>query len=198
MSLFSQMPISTGSKTYGVIAEFKDPADLVHAAEKVRDAGYKEFDCHSPFPIHGMDDAMGQKRSPVGYIVGTAAFIAFFGIVLTLYWITGIEYKFVISAKPYFSFQAFVPVFFAICILTSAIVATFGMIVINRLPQWFHPLFESENFTRFSDDGFFVSIASTDPKFDLAATRSFLEGIGGTNVETIEVELPEKKKAEAH
>lgn len=190
----AQMPTSAAQKIYGVIAEFADPADLLHAAEKVRDAGYKNYDCHSPFPIHGMDDAMGQKRSPVGFLVGGAALGMFVVVVLLLYWITGIDYKFVISGKPYFSFQAYVPVIFAVCVLTSAIVATFGMFVLNRLPQWFHPLFESENFTRFSDDGFFVSIASADPKFDASDTRSFLLDIGGKNVEIIEYKPPEEEE----
>jgi hypothetical protein len=175
----------TGVKA--VIAEFDSPADLMHAAEKVRDGGFVRFDCHSPFPIHGMDRAMGLKRSPVGFIVGGAALFGFISISLFIYWVSAVNYPMVISGKPFFSFQAFVPVAFAVTVLVSAITATFGMMVINRLPQLFHPLFESKNFTRFSDDGFFVSVEASDPKFDASRTGDFLKSIGGKNVEVIEV-----------
>lgn len=175
------------SNIKAVIAEFDDPAELVHAAERVRDGGFVKFDCHSPFPIHGMDKAMGLKRSPVGFMVGGAALTGFIAISLFIYWVTAIDYPLVISGKEFFSFQAFVPVAFAVTVLTSAITATFGMLAINRLPQLFHPLFESKNFQRFSDDGFFVSIDSTDPKFDAVRTGDFLKIIGGKNIEVIEV-----------
>ena len=170
-----------------VIAEFDSPADLMHAAERVRDGGFQKFDCHSPFPIHGMDKAMGLKRSPIGFIVGGAALCGFLGISGFIYWVSAVDSLMVISGKPFFSFQAFVPVAFAVTVLTSAITATFGMMVINRLPQLFHPLFESKNFRRFSDDGFFVSIDSADPKFDAGRTGDFLKSIGGKNIEVIEV-----------
>ena len=169
-----------------VIAEFDSPADLMHAAEKVRDAGFIKFDCHSPFPIHGMDKAMGLKRSPVGYIVGGAALVGFISISGFIYWVSAVDYPMVISGKPFFSFQAFVPVAFAVTVLTSAITATFGMLAINKLPQLFHPLFESKNFVRFSDDGFFVSIDAADSKFDPARTQDFLKSIGGRSIELIE------------
>ena len=183
----AQMPTIAKDRIYGMIAEFSDPADLLHAAEKVRDAGYKRWDCHSPFPVHGMDDAMGLGRSPVGFIVGTAALLAFAFVVGSLYWITAVDYKWVISGKPYFSYQAYVPVIFAVCVLTSAIVATITMIVLDRMPQWFHPLFESHNFTRFCDNGFFISIAAVDQKYDESATRNLLSEIGGKNIEIIDV-----------
>ena len=177
--------VITGVKA--VIAEFDSPGDLMHAAEKVRDGGFVKFDCHSPFPIHGMDKAMGLKRSPIGFIVGGAALMAFLGISGFIYWVSAVDYPMVISGKPFFSFQAFVPVAFAVTVLISAITATFGMMVINRLPQLFHPLFESKNFARFSDDGFFVSVDANDPKFDATRTGDFLKSIGGKNVEVIEV-----------
>ena len=178
---------SVANNIKAVIAEFDTPADLMHAAERVRDGGFLKFDCHSPFPIHGMDKAMGLKRSPVGYIVGTAALCGFIGISGFIYWVSAVDYPMVISGKPFFSFQAFVPVAFAVTVLTSAITATFSMLAINKLPQLFHPLFESKNFRRFSDDGFFVSVDAKDPKFDAVRTGEFLKSIGGKNIEVIEV-----------
>ncbi len=170
-----------------IVAEFATPADLIHAAEKVRDAGFSRFDCHSPFPIHGMDKAMGLRRSPLGFIIGTMALLTFGGFAAFLYWATVTDYPHVISGKPIWSFQAYAPPIFAITVLASAITATFGMFVLNRLPQLFHPLFESENFRRFSDDAFFVSIDASDPKFDLPSIQEFLKRIGGQKIETIEV-----------
>ncbi len=172
--------------THGVIAQYENPAELLHAAEKVRDAGFKNFDCHSPFPIHGMDDAMGLKRSPMGWIVGLSALAGgTIGIVLQ-WWTSAIEYPIVISGKPLFSFQAFIFVTFALAVLFSAIGASIGMLMINRLPRLHHPVFFSDVFKKASDDGFFISVLSDDPKFNKAETGQFLQSIGGSNVEVLE------------
>lgn len=168
-----------------ILAEFDSPSDLLHAAEKMRDSGYTKFDCHSPFPIHGMDGAMGLKRSPLGYIIGVMGSIGLLGMVALTYWTNIYGYPMVISGKPLFSWQAFVPVIFAITILLSAFGAFFGMLAINRLPQLYHKLFNSERFGKVTDNGFFVSVESDDPKFDDAQTKQFLESIGGKNVEVI-------------
>ena len=181
------MSLST-TKAAGVLAAFESPAALMRAAEKMRDAEYTNFDCHSPFPIHGMDRAMGLKRSPLGFIVGAVAFCALSGASLMMWWMTCVDYPLLISGKPYFSFQAYVPVAFAITILSSAVAALFGMLILNRLPQLFHPLFESERFAKVTDDGFFVSVAAQDPKFDINATRQFLESIGSSHTEVVEAE----------
>jgi hypothetical protein len=131
------------SKATGMLAAFESPAALMRAAAKMRDGGYTHFDCHSPFPIHGMDRAMGLKRSPLGFIVGAVAFCALTGISLMMWWMSAVDYPLVISGKPYFSFLAYVPPAFAITILSSALTALFGMLILNRLPQLFHPGFLS-------------------------------------------------------
>lgn len=174
------------SKCHGILASFENPSELLRAAGEIRGSGYRKFDCHSPFPIHGMDQAMGLKRSPVGWIAGMAALIGgTFGFGLQ-WWTAAVDYPIIISGKPFFSFQAFVPVTFALAVLSAAFAATFGMLILNRLPQLFHPLFFSEKFTRFSDDRFMVFIESADPKFDKDTTSSFLKSIGGTDVEVVE------------
>ena len=179
------MNTPTIHKTYAALAEFEGTAGLLKAAAKVRDAGYKKFDCHSPFPIHGMDAAMGLKRSAVGYIAGICAFIGgAFGLWLQ-WWTSAVDYPLVISGKPFFSYQAFVIVTFGLTVLGGALGAFFSMLIINRLPQLFHGIFYSPNFGKFSDDGFFVSIESDDPRFDEKGTVAFLESIGGRNVELV-------------
>ena len=172
-------------KINGIIARFESSGELMKAAEKMRDAGYKNFDCHSPFPIHGMDKAMGLKRSKLGWIVGISAIIGTSGALLLQWYASTISYPIVISGKPLFSYQAYVPVTFALGVLFSAFTALFGMLILNGLPRLFHPVFYSDNFARFSDDGFFVSVLSDDPKFDPDETGKFLESIGGKETEIL-------------
>jgi hypothetical protein len=172
----------------GILASFENPAQLLDAAKKVHDAGFKKFDCHSPFPIHGMDTAMGLRRSPLGFIVFIVALIAFLGGFALEWWTSTIDYPIVIAGKPFFSYQAYGPVAFAIMVLASAFVSLLGMLVLNKLPLFNHPLFSSKSFEKVMDDGFFVSIESVDEKFDLEATKNFLSEIGAHNVEVISEE----------
>lgn len=173
------------SQTLGVLARFANPAELIEAAKKIRDAGYEKFDCHSPFPIHGMDDAMGLKRSPLGYIVGAMTVTgATVGMVLQ-YWIAAVDYPLIISGKPFFSWQAFIIVTFALFVLFGAFGAVFGMFHLNRLPRFHHPVFYSDKFTRATDDAFYVSIEADDEQFDETKIQEFLSSIGGTDVELL-------------
>ena len=172
-------------KKHGMIASFEHPAALLHAAEKVRDAGYKKFDCHSPFPIHGMDDAMGLGRSPVGLIVGGLALLgAAIGFSLQT-WVSTSAYPLVISGKPLFSWQAYIIITFALFVLFGAFGAVFGMFGLNRLPRWNHPLFHSTMLEKATDDAFLLSIEATDSRYGEEQTRAFLQSIGAANIEII-------------
>ena len=168
-----------------ILAEFENSAQLLHAAEKLKNAGYTKFDCHSPFPIHGMDEAMGMKRSPLGWIVGAVAFFALFSGFALEWWTSTIDYPLVISGKPFFSYQAYGPVAFAIMVLSSAFTALLGMMALNKLPMWYHKLFDSTKTAKISNDGFIVSIDTSDSNFDQNKTQSFLKDIGGKNLEEI-------------
>ncbi len=181
MGIFKKLPGLT-------IAEFDSTGSLLHAAEKMAEAGYEKYDCHSPFPIHGMDKAMRLKRSPMGYIIGTMGTIGMTGMIALTYWTNTYGYPMVISGKPAFSWQAFIPVIFAISILLSAFGAFFGMLALNKLPQLFNPIFGSDNFAKVTNDGFFVSVEANDPKYDEGNVKSFLESIGGKNVEVVKGE----------
>jgi len=178
--------MNSSTKLKGILARFKNPGSLLHAAEKVRDEGYKRFDSHSPFPIHGMDAAMGLKRSPLGWIVGLAATIGAGGGLLLQWWTLAVDYPLIISGKPYFAFQAYVPVTFGLGVLLSAITALVAMLVLNGLPRPHHWLFYSEKFAVVTDDGFFISIESSDPKFDTSQTMNFLKSIGAEELELVE------------
>ena len=171
---------------FGILAEFENPAHLMHAAEKMRDAGFKRFDVHSPFPIHGMDRAMGLGRSILPWIVLGGGFTGFLTGLALQTWINVIEYPLVISGKPYFSLPAFIPVTFELTILFSAFAAVGGMFVLNFLPMLYHPLQKVKNFERATTDGFFLSVEARDPKFDAEATREMLASFGGKNIELLE------------
>ena len=171
---------------YGVLAEFATPADLYHACERVRDAGFTRWDAHTPFPVHGIEKAMGLKRSPLPWIALVTGLTGVGGGFLLQWWVHTKAYPLVISGKPFFAWPAFIPVTFEVGILFAALGAVFGMLALNRLPMHHHPLFRSKVFERVSDDAFFISIESWDPRFDASATGKLLESLGARSVELVE------------
>ena len=176
------------NKALFILAEFDNPAVLLEAARKIHDSGYSKFDCHSPFPIHGMDEAMKLKRSPLGVIVAVLSLFVMTGGLLLQWWTNAVDYPLVISGKPFVSYQAYAPVGFGITIFCAGLAAFVGMLILNKLPQIFHPLFYSDRFNKVTDDGFFVSIEGSDTQFDPEKTKAFLESINGNNVEVIRSE----------
>ncbi len=177
--------MSTKDKPFGVLAEFDNPADLMDAAAAVNKAGYKHFDTYSPFPIHGMDDAMGLKPSRLGWIVLAHGIIGLLGGIALQVWSMDLAYPHIISGKPNLNFPAFVPVAFALVILLSAFGAFFGLFKMNRLPKLHNPLFNSDRITKATDDGFFICIEAADPIFSEKQVTAFLKEIGATHTETI-------------
>ncbi len=174
------------SKIFGVLAEFASPADVTHAAEKVRDRGFKKWDVYSPYPIHGIERAMGIGDSRLGWIaffMATAGACGGFGM---QYWVANYAYPVLIGGKPLNSYPAFVPVTFEPGILFTGFGCIFGMLILNGLPRWYHALFKSNNFKKVTDNGFFIGIEAKDPKFNLDEARRFLESIGGRNIEVLE------------
>jgi hypothetical protein len=184
-------------KLYGLIAEFETPGQVVKAAEQVRDAGFKWWDCCTPFPVHGLDKAMGIRPTilPVAvFFAGLTGTIAAFVLqsftnasdfsVWALVWVTG--YPFMISGKPFLSVPAFIPVMFELTILFSAL-GTFSMMFgFNGLPRLHHPLFRSKRFRRVTDDRFFVVIEARDPRFFQSRTQAFLESLEPISIEAVE------------
>ncbi|MEQ9453778.1 MAG: DUF3341 domain-containing protein [Phycisphaeraceae bacterium] len=192
-------PTDEGSKKdlYGIIAEFKDINVLMPAVRKCRDDGYSKWDVHAPFPIHGIDEEMGLKRSILPYFVLVGGLIGMsLGIILTVYtmagpintwlWVNLEAYPYLISGKPYNSFPAYIPPIFELTILFSAFTAVFSMFALNGLPMLFHPLFKSTNFRRATADRFFICIEARDPKFDPETTYNYLRELGPESLEVIE------------
>lgn len=185
-------------KVFGIVAEYDNVTDVMAATQAAYDAGYRKMDVHSPFPIHGIDDALGVKPTILPWIVlGMGLTGMSLGILLTTFtmtnWIpvpswmpTNFEgYRFLISGKPFDSFAAFIPVIFELTIMFSAYTAVFAMFLLNKLPLLYHPLFNSKNFRRATQDRFFLAIESQDRNFDADDTAAFLKEHKALNTELI-------------
>ena len=181
---------------YGMIAEFETPAQILKAAEKVRAEGYKWWDCCTPFPVHGLDRAMGIKQTILPIIVffmGLSGLCTAFALqaftnasdwsIWAMVWVTG--YPYLISGKPLLSTPAFIPVMFELTILFSALSTVGLMFAFNGLPQLYHPLFRSKRFRRASDDRFFVVIEAKDPRYFKSRTSEFLKSLDPVAVEEV-------------
>jgi hypothetical protein len=173
-------------KTYGLLAEYDTAAAIYHACEKVRDAGYSRWDSHTPFPVHNLDKAMGLPASRLPWLVLIGGLTGAGGGLLLQWWVATQAQELVISGKPHFSWQAFVPVTFELMVLFAAATAVIGMLALNRLPQLYHSLFRSRRFEKVTDDKFFISIEATDPKYDEERTAELLRQAGATHVELVE------------
>lgn len=170
----------------GYLAEFDDVGEVIDAAEKVRDAGYRRWDVHSPFPIHGIDEAMDIRPTILPWLVLAGGLVGLGGGLLMQWWMMAHDYPYMISGKPYFSLPAFIPVIFECTILCAAFTAVFGMLLLNKLPTHYNPILKSERFRRVTNDRFFISIDATDPKFDETQTMELLKSLEPIGIERYE------------
>jgi Protein of unknown function (DUF3341) len=170
----------------GYLAEFADVDGVVAAAARVRDAGFRLWDVHSPFPIHGIDDAMGIRPTILPWLVLAGGLAGLLGGLALQVWTMGIDYPYLISGKPLVSMPAFIPVIFETTIAGAAFTAVFAMLLLNRLPMHYNPLLKNERFRRATDDRFFIVIDAMDPEFDQEKTRAFLESLNPVAVESYE------------
>ena len=176
---------SQSEQAYGLLIEFESTGALVAAAEKVRDEGFRKWDAHAPFPVHGLDEAMGIQATILPWIVLGGGLVGCAGGTLMQWWMNAVDYPLIISGKPLWSLAANIPVIFECTVLLSALAAFFGMWGLNMLPQWNHPIFNSERFERATSDRFFISIEAADAKYDSEKTQAFAESLGGSAVETV-------------
>ncbi|MEO1170738.1 MAG: DUF3341 domain-containing protein, partial [Myxococcota bacterium] len=173
---------------YGYLAEYKNTTQLVDACEKIRDAGYTHWDAYSPFPVHGIDPAMGIKPTILPWMVLGGGLTGCSGGILMQWWMNAIDYPYLISGKPMWSLAANIPVAFELTILLSALTTFFGVLLLNDLPSWFHPLFRSQKFAKVTDDAFFIAIEAKDPRYDETETKLLLESTGPASLDKVEDE----------
>ena len=173
---------------HGILAEYDAVDPLLDACAKVRDAGYTRWDAHTPFPVHGLDDAMGVRPTRLPWLI-LACGLTGMGFAMWMQWfMNSYDYPFMISGKPMFSLPAFVPVAFELTVLLSGFAAFFGSLGINKLPSWFSPLFLNQRFKRATNDRFFVYIEARDPIFDAARAERLLTDTQPLHMETVHYE----------
>src|SRR4051812_29467091 len=152
---------------HGLLAEFETPGALVAAARKVKNAGYTEFDCYSPFPVHGIDDAMGIKATRLPWVIFIGGLSGLVGGAFLQWWMNAYNWPWNIAGKPAWSIPANVPIAYETTILLSVLTSFFGMWAANKLPQVWHPFFRLDRFTKVTDDGMFLGIDAADRRFEV-------------------------------
>ncbi len=173
------------SHIYGVIAEFDTPDKLIHAVERARAEGYRRMDAYTPFPVEGLSEAMGLKRNMVPFITLLGGLFGGLGGFGFQWWANVISYPEDIGGRPLNSWPAFIPVTFEMTVLGAALCAVFGMLALNRLPQPHHPVFNVKRFAHATVDRFYLCIEARDPKFHVADTSRFLQGLHAQHVSEV-------------
>ena len=167
----------TESSVYGLMAEFDSAQELVGAAHKTHEAGYKKIDAYSPFPVEGLAEAIGFRKNRVALVVLIGAILGGLSGYLLQYWVATITYRTNIGGRPYHSWPSFIIVTFEMTILFGGLSAVFGMLALNGLPMPYHPVFNVPEFKSATENKFFLVVFASDPKFDATGTRSFLQGL---------------------
>lgn len=173
------------SELFGLMGYFLTPADLYHACEELRDAGYTEFDAHTPFPVHGLEKAMGLPRTKFPLLVFGGGIAGLAGAIALAWYTQAVWYPQNISGKQPFSYQAYIPIFFELTVLLAGLTTFFGLWAWLKLPTFFHPTFQHPSFHRHSDDAFFISVEAKDPKFDREKTKAMLEKLGAKELQEV-------------
>ncbi len=170
---------------YGAVAEFDSPEGLLAAIRGARQRGYVRLDAFTPFPVHGIDEALGERRSRLGWVVLVAGLAGAVAAFLLIWWTGVIDYPLVIAGKPFFAFEFSVPIMFELAVLIAAFGAVFGMFAFNGLPRLYHPAFEHSRFERATDDKFLLAIEADSTDFDPERAAETLRALGGEYVEVI-------------
>lgn len=163
---------------FAVVAEFGSPDELLSAAGAMRERGYTRMDACTPFPVHGIDEALGIRRSPLGWFVLVGGLTGAALALLLQWWTGAVDYPLVIGGKPLFAFEPSIPITFELAVLLAAFTAVGGMLALNKLPQLYHPLFEYDGFRGVTDDRFLLAVEAADPKFHIEETPELLRGLG--------------------
>ncbi len=172
-------------KTYGVVAEFDSPEQLISAAKKAREAGYKQLEAYTPFPIHGLSDAVGFKDEKVPWIVFMGGLVGASAGYFLQYYTSVIDYPMNVGGKPLNSLPMFFPVTYECTILFASFGAFLGMLALNKLPQPYHAAFNTPGFERASQDKFFLAVEANDNQFDEVETKKFMETMEANNVSLV-------------
>jgi mono/diheme cytochrome c family protein len=175
----------TAAELHGILAEYDTPDQLLSASKKVRDAGFEKWDTYSPFPVHGIDAAMGIKMTILPWFTLCAGITGLTTAIVMQWWMNAYDYPWLVSGKPIWSIPANVPIMFELTVLFSAITTLVGMLMLNGLPHPSHPLDLVKRFGRATDDKFFLLIQAADAKFDEKDTRELIDATHPVAVESV-------------
>jgi len=184
MALLNRTAVHEGD-LYGAVGEFNDENELMEAIAQIRRQGYSKLEAYTPFPIHGIDDALGNKPSKLGWFVVCCGLTGATAAATFLWWTSAVDYPIVVGGKPLFAFTYSIPIMFELMILLSAFGSLYGMLGVNRLPRLYHPIFNYTNADRINDDGFVLAIEAEDPQFDAEECVRVLESAGAVNAEVV-------------
>jgi hypothetical protein len=177
---------SVGPAIWGLLAEFERPEELVAAAARAREAGYRRMDAYTPFPIHGLSDAMGFRPTRLPLIVLVGGLVGCVSALGMMWYSSTIHYPLNVGGRPFASWPAFIPITFELTVLFAALFAVFGMLGMNGLPMPYHPIFNAPRFAFASRDRFFLCVEARDPKFDEATIRALFNAVGAKEVVAVE------------
>jgi Protein of unknown function (DUF3341) len=172
---------------YGVMAEFENATDLVAAARRVYAAGYRRINGYSPYPIEELSEAIGFTHTSLPLIVFIGGVLGGLGGFFMQYWIEVINYPINVGGKPYNSWPAFIPITFEMTVLCASFAALLGMLVLNKLPQPYHPVFNVPNFAMATRDRFFLAVEANDPMFKHDEVVALLKSLDALEVNDVEV-----------
>ncbi len=179
------VPEAAQGKPWAVATTFYSTSDLLEAVRAVRKKGYRKLDAFTPFPIHGIDDAMGESRSKLGYLIAACGFTGIVTAQTLMYWTGAVDYPLIIGGKPLYAVEFTVPITFELMVLFSAFAAVFGMLAFNGLPRFNHPVFNYSNYHRATDDGFILLVERDGNHFEPAAIIELLNELGGEKTEIV-------------
>ena len=162
---------------FGLMAEFETPQGILEATRRAREAGYRDMDAYTPYPVEGLATELGLPSTSVPFVVLVAGLVGAAAGFFMQYWSMAVDYPFNVGGRPLNSWPVFIPITFEVMVLVASLAALFGMLFLNGLPRPHHPVFNVPRFDHASQDRFFLCIEATDPQFDLQATRTFLAGL---------------------
>jgi Protein of unknown function (DUF3341) len=170
---------------YAAVGQFEDENVLLEAIAEIRHKGYSKLEAYTPFPIHGIDEALGSKESKLGWFVLCCGILGATGAATFIWFADAVDYPIIVGGKPLFAFTFSIPIMFELMILLSAFGSLYGMLGLNRLPQFYHPIFNYKNSESITDDGFVLAIEAADPQFDATECVRVLEEAGARHAEVV-------------